>query len=69
VVDLEARGGPVGKRAFSGMRATYYAVSLFKPFGRMPIPRLDLANETKHGHGWNMTDLSFFLSTLYGVLR
>jgi len=28
VVDLEARGGPIGKRAFSGMRATYYAVSV-----------------------------------------
>lgn len=28
VVDLEKRGGPVGKRAFSGMRATYYAIGL-----------------------------------------
>jgi hypothetical protein len=28
VVDLERRGGPVGKRAFSGMRATYYAIGL-----------------------------------------
>lgn len=28
IVDLEARGGPIGKRAFSGMRATYYAIGL-----------------------------------------
>jgi hypothetical protein len=28
VVDLGERGLPIGKRAFSGMRATYYAVSI-----------------------------------------
>ena len=28
VVDLEKRGVPMGKRAFSGMRATYYAIGL-----------------------------------------
>jgi hypothetical protein len=44
VVDLEARGGPVGKRAFSGMRATYYAVS-FQIAQRDADSGLDLARQ------------------------
>jgi hypothetical protein len=45
VVDLEARGGPVGKRAFSGMRATYYAVSV-QNARKNADSGLDPANET-----------------------